>query len=81
MIARGVSKSGHLSDGPDFGEARPAWGAVPESNTGNLSQKSGAFLHSHLAAGQRRALLAATSVFLMSIAMVIGPTPPGTGVM
>lgn len=38
-------------------------------------------LHSHSGAGQRRALLAATSVFFMSIAMVIGPTPPGTGVM
>ena len=35
MLARGVSKSGHLPDGPDFGEARPAWGAVPECNTGN----------------------------------------------
>ena len=35
VIARGVSKSGHCPDGPDFGEARPAWGAVPECNTGN----------------------------------------------
>jgi len=35
VIARGVSKSGHWLDGPDFGEARPAWGAVPECNTGN----------------------------------------------
>jgi len=35
VLARGVSKSGHLPDGPDFGEARPAWGAVPECNTGN----------------------------------------------
>ena len=35
MIARGVSKSGHSLDGPDFGEARPAWGAVPDCNTGN----------------------------------------------
>jgi len=35
VIARGVSKSGHWPDRPDFGEARPAWGAVPECNTGN----------------------------------------------
>ncbi|MDI7247940.1 MAG: hypothetical protein QME92_10820 [Bacillota bacterium] len=35
MIARGVSKSGHSPDGRDFGEARPAWGAVPECNIGN----------------------------------------------
>ncbi|MDK2931739.1 MAG: hypothetical protein PWR07_1870 [Bacillota bacterium] len=35
MLARGVSKSGHLPDGPDSGEARPAWGTVPECNTGN----------------------------------------------
>ena len=31
MVARGVSKPGHLPDGPDFGEARPAWGAVPSA--------------------------------------------------
>jgi len=35
VIARRVSNSGHWPDGPDFGEACPAWGAVPECNTGN----------------------------------------------
>ena len=35
MVARGVSKSCHSPDGPDFGEGRPVWGAVPECNTGN----------------------------------------------
>ena len=35
VIARGVPKSGHSPDGPDFGEARPAWGAVPECNASN----------------------------------------------
>jgi len=35
VIARGVSKSGHWPDGPDFGEARLARGTVPECNTGN----------------------------------------------
>lgn len=35
VIALGVSKSGHSPDGPSFGEARPARGAVPECNTGN----------------------------------------------
>ena len=34
MLARGMSRSGHWPDGPDLGEARPAWGAVPECNTG-----------------------------------------------
>lgn len=38
-------------------------------------------LRSQSGACQRIALLAATRVFFMSIAMVIGPTPPGTGVM
>ncbi len=35
MVARGVSKSGYLPDEPDFGEARPSWGAVPDRNTGS----------------------------------------------
>lgn len=29
VIARGVSEFGHWPDGPDCGEARPAWGAIP----------------------------------------------------
>lgn len=27
------SKSGHWPEGPGFGEARPAWGTVPECDT------------------------------------------------
>ena len=45
VIARRASKSGHSPDGPDFGGARPAWGTVPECNTGTPFHKSEAFPH------------------------------------